>query len=37
MLAELSSLEAHLKQFGTLVTYGIVMLGLSSLTLRQRQ
>jgi len=37
MIEELSSLQAHLPQFGVLITYGVALLGASSLTLRQRE
>lgn len=37
MIVELAGLSAYLREFGILVTYGLALLCLSSLTLRQRE
>jgi len=36
MIEDLSSLQAYTREFGVLIAYGVVLLGVSSLTLRQR-
>ncbi|HQP30198.1 MAG TPA: ABC transporter permease [Deltaproteobacteria bacterium] len=37
MLEDLTGLQAYLREFGVLITYGLALLGASSLTLRQRE